>query len=281
MKSIAQLLVESGTRPRPSVPRVTPAALGCAYEDVQFISAFEDSVILSGWLIKPEKPAIGSIVLCHGHTSTRSEMLKRAVVLSKHHFTTLLFDFRARGLSRGDRCTLGVYESWDVTGAINYLMYREDTRLLRACVIGNSMGGAAAICAASRDKRIHAVVAEGTFANLKTVVQKRASFAVGPYASRIASQCAEIGASLVNMDIAAVSPAAAIPAIAPRPVLLITDGLDMTCPRSESDTLFEAALEPKQRWIAAMAPHTMACRTYPELYEKTVVDFITRALTRE
>ena len=234
MNTFAHLFVWSGTRPRPSIPRITPAALGCEYEDIQFVSAFEDAVTLSGWLIKSKTPAIGSIVLCHGHTSTRSEMLKRAVLLSRHHFTTLLFDFRARGLSRGDRCTLGHCESWDVVGAVNCLTERADTRPNPICIVGNSMGGAAAILAASRDKRICAVVAEGTFANLRNVVTKRASFAVGPFASRVAGQCAELGISLANLNIDSISPAGAIAAISPRPILLITDGLDAYLPSQQN-----------------------------------------------
>jgi fermentation-respiration switch protein FrsA (DUF1100 family) len=206
-------------------------------------------------------------------------MLKRAVLLVKHHFTTLLFDFRARGMSRGDRCTLGQLESWDVMGAANFLASREDTKSSPICLIGNSMGGAASICAAARDQRIRAVVAEGTFANLRTVVKKRAGFAVGPFASHVTRQCAELGISLANLDIDAVSPESAIRQISHRPVLLITDGLDMTCPRSESDALYNAALEPKQRWVASRAPHCMAYHVYPELYEKTVVEFLTRAVS--
>lgn len=278
MNNLARLFVWSGTRPRPSVPRVTPNAYGFAYEDVQIISAHEDGVKLSGWIIKPDSAAIGSVILCHGHTSTRSEMLKRAVLLRKHHFTTLLFDFRARGLSEGARCTLGMLEMWDVIGAVEFLKSRRDTQDLPMFVLGNSMGGAAAIFAAAQDPRIRAVVAEGVFASLTDVVKRRISFAAGPLAARVTDECARVGVSDVNLDIALVKPASVIARISPRPLLLITDGLDMTCPRTESDKLFEAAQEPKQRWIASAAPHISAFQLYPDLYERTIVSFLETAI---
>jgi fermentation-respiration switch protein FrsA (DUF1100 family) len=196
-----------------------------------------------------------------------------AAALSKHNFTTLVFDFRARGLSEGSACTLGFLEQWDVIGAVDFLTKHPLTRGLPIGVFGFSMGGAAAIFATARDERIRALGTEGTFAALETVIRRRTAFAAGPLAENITQSCKDLAACKGLLHMEDVRPDRVIGSIAPRPVFLITDGLDMTCPRSQSDALFEAAREPKQRWIASAAPHGGAFPIYREQCLMRVVDF--------
>lgn len=207
-------------------------------------------------------------------------MLGIAELLSKHHFTTLLFDFRARGMSAGACCTLGAKETCDVTGAVNFLAVNASTSHLDLCVIGNSMGGAAAILAAASDMRIKALVVEAAFARLSESVEQRAKFIAGPFAKQFTAKCREIGLQTegLKLDIDTVNPIDAIAAFSPRPIMLITDGMDLTCSRMQSDTLFNAASGPKERWIAPAAPHVLASRTYRTEYETRVVGFLNRGL---
>ncbi len=279
IKSAARMFVWSGTRPRSSSPRKTPGDVGCNYLDVTFPSAVQRDLSLSGWLIYPgpETPSLGTVILCHGHTSTRTAMLSRAALLSKHHFTTLVFDFRARGLSGGAFCTLGALEQYDVIGAVNFIKLHVQLKDNPIAVLGSSMGGAAAIFAAAKDERISCLITEGTFANLLDVIEQRASLVAGKFSKVIATECVRQGNQITSIDVASVRPEQAISTISPRPVLLITNALDITCPRGQSDRLFEAASEPKERWIASSAPHCMAFEMQKALYETTVVTFLNRA----
>lgn len=278
MKTVmARVSTWAGTRPRPSSPRRTPQYHGLTYEDVQFPSAHADGVRLSGWLIPARSPR-GVVILCHGHTSTRMHLLAKAIMLNAHHFTTLLFDFRARGLSDGRLCTLGAREADDVLGAVAYLQQRNDLKSLPVGALGESMGGAAVIQAAARSEAIRCVVAEASYAALDRVVQQRLALAFGPFAGSVMAACHQISVEEMSLDIATVSPETQIPRISPRPVFLITDGLDVTCPRRESDRLFAAAQEPKERWIAPAAPHCHAFLTYREAYTDRVSSFFEKHL---
>ncbi len=269
---MARVCTWAGTRRRASAPRRTPQYYGLPYEDVQFPSAHSDQTQLSGWIVPAQAPR-GVVVLCHGHTSTRANLLDKAVMLNAHHFTTLLFDFRARGLSEGDLCTLGARETDDVLGSVAFLQQRADLKDLPIGALGESMGGAAVIQAAAQTPALRCIVTEASYASLDRVVRQRLAFAFGPFAGSVLQACRQISAEEMALDIAAVSPEAQIMQISPRPVLLITDGLDLTCPRSESDRLFAAAKEPKERWIAPTAPHCLAFLAHREVYIDRVSSF--------
>ena len=275
--TLARICTWSGTRRRVSTPRRTPQYYGLPYEDVHFSSGHSDEARLSGWLV-PARSPVGVVILCHGHTSTREHLLDKAVMLNAHHFTTLLFDFRARGLSAGEHCTLGARETEDVLGAVAYLSQRKDTNHLPFAALGESMGGAAVIQATARTQRLGCVVAEACYASLDRVVRQRLAFAFGPFADSVALACRQLSIEEMSLDIADVSPEAEIALISPRPVLLITDGLDLTCPRRESDRLYAAAHEPKERWIAPLAPHCLAYRTHREAYTERVSHFLRQNL---
>jgi fermentation-respiration switch protein FrsA (DUF1100 family) len=199
-------------------------------------------------------------------------------MLNAHHFTTLLFDFRARGLSDGELCTLGARETEDVLGAVAFLQHKDGLKNLPIGGLGESMGGAAVIQAAARNPALRCVVAEASYASLDRVVLQRLGFAFGPFAIPIAQACHRISRDEMGLEIAEVSPEAQIARISPRPVLLITDGLDLTCPRRESDRLFAAAHEPKERWIAPTAPHCMAFLAHREAYTERVSAFLQTAM---
>lgn len=275
--TMARVCTWSGTRRRASAPRRTPQYYGLHYEDVHFPSAHQDNVRLSGWIVPAAAPR-GVVILCHGHTSTRMDLLAKAVMLNAHHFTTLLFDFRARGLSEGDLCTLGAREAEDVLGAVAFLQQRPGLQDLPVGALGESMGGAAVIQAAARTQALRCVVAEASYASLDRVVRQRLALAFGPFAGPVLQACRRISADEMALDIADVSPETDISKISPRPVFLITDALDLTCPRQESDRLYAAAREPKLRWIAPAAPHCLAFLAHREAYTARVSAFFQQNL---
>lgn len=275
--SLAQFITWYGTRRRRTISRRTPADFGLNYYNTAFPSANEDVVNLSGWLVPAQDPK-AVVILCHGHGGSRRGMLQKAVMLNRNHFTTLLFDFRACGSSEGNCRTLGLRETDDVLGAVTFLKHIPETRTLPMLVLGQSVGGAAAIRAAARSEHIRAVVTEATYAQLEAVLHRRVRLCVGPFASPVARTCYSLGTQKLGMDIREIAPERDIAQISPRPVMLIQDNLDIVCPRSESNRLFAAAREPKERWIVPRAPHTGAFRVAPREYERRVTSFLDRAL---
>ena len=70
---------------------------------------------------------------------------------------------RARTTSGGKYVTLGAMEQQDVVSLINYAVGRRDVDANQIGILGTSMGGASAILAAARDKRLRAVVDDSGF----------------------------------------------------------------------------------------------------------------------
>ncbi len=201
-------------------------------------------------------------------------MLGKALMLRRHHWTTLLFDFRARGLSQGDHCTLGLRETEDVLGAVRYVAGRPDTESLPVFALGESMGGAAVLMAAARSPAIRGVVAEAAFASLDQAVNQHLKWFVGPFAPAVTASCRRIGKERLQLDTSAVVPENSIAAISPRPILIIQDGIDAVCPARETDRLFEAAGEPKDRWLVPVAWHCAAFAVARREYERRVSGFL-------
>ncbi len=276
--SVAQLITWYGTRRRHTVSRRTPADFGLEYSNVTFRTANEDNIRLAGWIV-PAPYARGVVILCHGHGGSRRGTLKKAVMLNRNHFTTLLFDFRACGGSEGNCRTLGLHETDDVLGAVTLVRNHSLTSSLPILAMGQSMGGAAVIRAAARCADIRAVIAEATYAGLDEVMCRRVRMCVGPFAAPVVKSCRRLGAQKLGTDLSNVAPALDVARISPRPILLIQDNLDIVCPRSESNRLYAAAIEPKERWIVPRAPHANAFRVAPREYERRVIDFLNRSLT--
>jgi fermentation-respiration switch protein FrsA (DUF1100 family) len=264
-----------------SLPRKmteTPARRGMPFEAVSFTSA--DGTRLAGWFIPAgRKTARGVILLCHGIDNSRLQMLDQAAMLRRHGYAVFLFDFRARGESGGDRCTIGCRETDDLLAAIGCVRARPDCRALPLGVLGQSMGGAVALMGAARSREVRAVVAESPFARLDHAVNNHFRAKLGILAPAFAAPTQWIGERLIGTRCAEVAPVAEIGRIAPRPVLLIQDGADCLCPPEETRALMAAAGNPKELWTVPKADHIMALPTAPEEYERRVTAFFDRAMS--
>ncbi|MGZ4582501.1 MAG: alpha/beta hydrolase, partial [Nocardioidaceae bacterium] len=103
--------------PPTSLGVLTPADRGLAYRDVALRTP--DGVTLSGWYVPSRNGA--AVVLLHGAGSTRSAMLRYAVVLARHGYGVLLYDARGHGRSGGRAMDLGWYGDQDLAGAVSFL----------------------------------------------------------------------------------------------------------------------------------------------------------------
>ncbi len=248
----------------------TPIDLALDAERVEFPS--RDGIRLRGWWIPSRNPR-GTLVLSHGYAGDCSPDLEYARWLSDSGYNLLYFDHRAHGESDGNLCTLGWHETRDLLGAIDYL---KGKGIERVGVIGFSMGGSVVLQAAALTDAIRCVVADCTFASLWTLLVGLAPLA------RVPQFIAPLGATLMlaimsiqaRSNLFAHSPAASIPRIAPRPVLLIGAGADAVIPRSEITRLYESAMDPKELWFVEGASHREVDRMDRAEYERRISAFL-------
>jgi pimeloyl-ACP methyl ester carboxylesterase len=135
-------------------------AMEMRVEEVTFPAA--DGVQLSGWLLQghPERPAI---LLGHDRASSKASMLNLMIRLHREGFTTLTFDFRGHGESRGDGNTFGVQEKRDVLGAVSFLDERGGQGSRKLGAFGVGMGAHAVVLAAGDRQSIRVLVLDGLY----------------------------------------------------------------------------------------------------------------------
>jgi len=151
-------------RPRKRILSATPDDFGPPSEDIWFSS---HNVSLKGWFFPPE-PATSlgpAVVLVHGWSSTGIDMLPLARPLQQSGFGVFTFDARGHGASgKAGPITILKFAE-DISASLDYLENRPDVDRKRIGVVGFSMGGSAAILAASSESRIRALVCCSAFAD--------------------------------------------------------------------------------------------------------------------
>lgn len=251
------------------------------WQDVTFTSG--DGLTLSGWFIRPDASTAArpTVILLHGLSGHRGEMLNEAQMLADAGFSTLLFDLRGHGASEGDKTTLGYSEVEDVRGAVDYLLTRDDVDTEHIGLSGFSLGGVLTLRAAARIPEIQAVAAISAFKtvddNVTPIVQALTGRAPFPFPAAVMF--------FVNMETGVnVSEVRAIDdlaAISPRPVLFVHGGQDTIVPVSNSEEMYAAASEPKDLLIVPDAGHGGFLEAAPDEYRERLVGFFSQYLLGE
>jgi pimeloyl-ACP methyl ester carboxylesterase len=218
------------------------------------------------------------LLLCHGYYRSLTETLPLGCELNRLGYHVLLFDFRGCGLSAGRFTTLGLRETADVLGAVDYLSQRLGGRPLG--VLGLSMGAAAALRAAAGCPAITAVVADSAYADLKDTVRHKTREVLRlPLLVGLGWTSIRIGEWLSGGDLAAVRAVDAVGLLSPRPLLLIHGERDDYLPADNAQRLFEAAREPKELWLVPGSGHAMARLDHHAEYVRKVHTFFDKWLS--
>jgi uncharacterized protein len=238
-------------------------------EHIQVRSA--DNIVLDGRFFRGDRPSL--VILASGYGDTQDQMLPIAKFLHDAGFGVLTFNSRARIPSGGQYVTLGVLEQQDLISLVSYVAGRKDVDANRIGVLGISMGGATAILAAAKDKRISAVVDDSGFSDAPRVIA--ASFE--QFIHLPAFPFAPITVSIANLragiDVNQVRPVDVIGEISPRPLLVIHEKDDLVVPADNSLRNFAAARQPKELWLVPGAEHGKAHATAKSEYEEKVTRF--------
>jgi uncharacterized protein len=159
------------------IPRLplkgSPASAGLAYSDVSFPSR-DSNFTLDGWYI----PGTGdkTILIVHGGFQNRLDDNVDTLDLTKglvgDGYNVLLFDLRGRGESQGTGLNILTSED-DIGGAVDYLKSR-GIATGDIGIIGFCSGAASTAIFAAREN-IGAVVLDGCFASVETMVNRQAS----------------------------------------------------------------------------------------------------------
>lgn len=136
-------------------------------------------VHIEAWLLRPDDPPRGTIVVLHGIRDRKDSMLPLGRDVVERGFQALVVDLRGHGTSTGSHLTYGVRDREDLSALLDEL----DAHGLLAEPIGvhgTSYGAATALLFGAHDARVDAVVSLAPFASLREVVPTYATLMFGP-----------------------------------------------------------------------------------------------------
>ncbi|MFK7797347.1 MAG: alpha/beta hydrolase [Aureispira sp.] len=131
-----------------------------------------DFPTLHAWELNSSRSPKGIVLLFHGYTSKKSNMLNNAYVLQKLGYHCLLVDFRAHGDSQGLETTIGYKEAEDVKRCYDYIQNKYPK--LPLVLLGTSMGSVSILKAIhDYDLKPEKLILECPFKDMKTAVMQR------------------------------------------------------------------------------------------------------------
>jgi pimeloyl-ACP methyl ester carboxylesterase len=155
------LAVKYGWKNKRVPHRRDPSLLGLGFETVRIPTA--GGKTLHGWWIASEHGRARCLVLVHGWGRNVERMLPWIELLHPAGFDLLTFDARHHGSSDEDGYATMLKFSEDIRAAVGWAVRRSGAA--EVGVLGLSVGGSAAIHAASLEPRIAAVATVGAFAD--------------------------------------------------------------------------------------------------------------------
>ncbi|MGH9944393.1 MAG: alpha/beta hydrolase [Pyrinomonadaceae bacterium] len=240
---------------------------------VEFASA--SGATVRGWLLPGERGR-GALALMHGVRADRLSMSGRARFLRRAGYTVLLFDFQAHGETMGKHITFGHLESRDAQAAINFL--RASAPGERVGVVGVSMGGAALLLA-EPPVEVDAIVLEMVYPTITEAVSNRLTMRLGRWATALTPLLTSQFRLRLGVSAAQLRPINRVGVLS-APKLFIAGADDRHTTLAESQTLFQAAREPKEFWAVEGARHEdLHARARAE-YERRVLQFFAEHLRR-
>jgi pimeloyl-ACP methyl ester carboxylesterase len=243
------------------------SSLGISHEEVRI--AAPGGRELSAWYVPSRNGA--AVLLSHGSGGSRARVIDHVRMLSRHGYGVLALDLPGNGDSEGHSNGFGDNAQPALDAALDYLTRRPDVRPGRIAGFGLSLGAEVQLEAAAHDTRLRALVADGATRPMdgdrvdEPPLAQRVSTALGLQAKRA---------------IAGMRPARSlleyIPAIAPRPVLLVAGGGFPD--EIAANRMYRDAGGPSvDLWELPGAGHTAGLKTYPAEYERRTVGFLDQA----
>jgi esterase/lipase len=130
-----------------------------------------DSMHLESWYAKADSNAKGTVLLFHGHGSSKSGIIAEATAFHKMGWNVLITDFRAHGNSEGEVCTIGANEAKDVKAAYDYVRNSGEKNIV---LYGISLGASTILTAVDHYAiKPEKVILEMPFGTLEDAVKGR------------------------------------------------------------------------------------------------------------
>lgn len=256
----------------------SPADYGIEFESARFMSRRGD-VTLDGWYMIGQAD-LPVVIFGHGLGVGRAGdgMTELGAMLNRRGFGVLQFDFRAHGLSEGDRVSSGWHERMDALGAYDFLVAR-GVPPSSIGLHGVSMGAGAVCLAAAEEPGIRALSLDTPYARASDMILREASLRIRLPERVIAIfvPCAVfLARKLFDISLEGMAPERAVAEL-DYPILLIHGTEDSRIPPEQSERVFRASPEGSQIWVVEDVAHAGSfLANKPEYADRVAAYFLSR-----
>lgn len=243
---------------------------GRPYQTVELST--NDGETLEAWYV-PSDSARGTVLMFHGHSSSKAKIMAEAEYFHQLGFHTLLVDFRAHGNSSGNVCAFGTHESADVKAAYDFVVQQGERNIV---LWGVSMGAATVLRAVPEyDLKPQRIVLECPFASLYDAVKGRLRTLHVPE-SPFAELLMFWGSVERGMWAFGYAPAQDAQQIT-CPTLLNWGAQDPRVLRHETDQIFgNLGTNAKQLVVFEESAHQSFCVKEPQKWKQVMSDFLSK-----
>nr|WP_254034898.1 alpha/beta fold hydrolase [Planktothrix agardhii] len=240
---------------------MTPDDVGLSYQDIELqISTPSGKIetVHCWWIPSETNPNQKVIIDLHGNRNTIEGNIGYAEQFHEMGLSVLLVEYRGYGRSTNRfPSEKTVYQ--DVEAAWNYLVNERQINPHNIYVFGHSLGGAIAINLALKHTEIAGLIIESSFTNIREMIDYKKKYWMFPI-NLILTQKFDSLAKISALKM---------------PILLTHGTEDELIPKTMSEDLFNAAIEPKQLLIVAGAGHNNVRQVGGKQYWETVQQFLT------
>ena len=230
---------------------------------------------LFGWLI-PAGEAAPAIVIVHGWGGNAEMMLPLAGPLHAAGYALLLIDARSHGRSDVDTFSSLPRFAEDLADSTAWLRRQPDIDGLRISVIGHSVGAAACLLLASRQRDLAAVVSIAAFSHPAAMMRRWLKFKHIPYWP-LGAYILFYVQQVIGYRFDAIAPSHTI-RLTDCPILLAHGEADVMVPVSEAHEIF--ANRPDERVELLLMPGSHDQYEDIERHMNRLVEFLDTAMLR-
>jgi dipeptidyl aminopeptidase/acylaminoacyl peptidase len=234
-----------------------------------------DGDALDAWRLDGREPA--AVLILHGYGRDHSRAWRYGAFLHAAGYSIVTFDFRSSRRRRRLPTTLGHHELPEAEAALAWMRGEPSLAGHRIGVLGESLGGAVAVCLAGRHDDVAALVADCPFAHAALALEDASQrWARLPRAA--GRMMRVLGRAATGVDPGGLTPEAWATRLTTRPAFFIHALRDDRLSPEHARRLWRAAGAKDPLWLIPGAGHNEGWRRHPAEYARAVTAFYDRHL---
>ena len=223
-----------------------------------------------------------TVIFSHNYGSNREMIeisgLYFARYLVENGYNVVMFDYAGSGRSEGSKYTMGHEEKDELLSVIKYI--KETKKSTKIALHGWAFGAAAAIMAGAESEAITTIIADSSYADLETNMQKNLSMWTNLPDFLFSPVIRAILPIMAGTDLWNTSPMNAIKTMSNKNIFFIHGDSDSVFPYSDSQDMYQEAIKnnTSEIWIVENSLHIYGFMEQEENYANKVLDFLNKTM---